>query len=77
MVLCLKGIVNLSVDLHHRGIKNTGLVVSDELSGIENAIAESYPQAHHQLCLIHKLRNLLIRVRASEKKVYGLKFSGI
>ncbi len=55
-------------DLLNRGMKNTGLIVSDELSGIENAVAISYPQARHQLCLIHKLRNLLIRVRASEKK---------
>ena len=55
-------------DLNQRGLKQTGLVISDELSGIDHAVSHYFPGAHHQLCLIHKLRNLLTRVRAKEKE---------
>ena len=42
-----------------RGVESVGLIVSDGLSGIENSIARSFPNAKHQLCVVHVKRNIL------------------
>jgi putative transposase len=42
--------------LKERGV---GLIVSDGLTSIENAIAQSFPNAQHQLCVVHMKRNIL------------------
>ncbi len=55
-------------DLKNRGLENVGLVVTDELSGMCNAVHQAFPRARHQLCLVHKIRGLMKRVRASKKK---------
>lgn len=46
-------------NLKGRGVESVGLVVSDGLSGIENSIARSFPNAKHQLCVVHAKRNIL------------------
>lgn len=46
-------------NLRERGVESVGLVVSDGLSGIENSIARSFPNAKHQLCVVHAKRNIL------------------
>ena len=46
-------------NLKERGVESVGLVVSDGLSGIENSIARSFPNAKHQLCGVHAKRNIL------------------
>ena len=45
--------------LKDRGVESVGLVVSDGLSGIENSIVKSFPNAKHQLCIVHAKRNIL------------------
>lgn len=45
--------------LKERGVHSVGLVVSDGLTSIENAIAKSFPNAQHQLCVVHMKRNIL------------------
>lgn len=45
--------------LQERGVKIVGLIVFDGLSSIENAIAKSFPNAKHQLCVVHIKRNIL------------------
>lgn len=45
--------------LKERGVESVGLVVSDGLTSIENAIAKSFPDAQHQLCVVHMKRNIL------------------
>lgn len=45
--------------LKKRGVQSVGLIVSDGLSGIENAIPKAFPQTRHQLCIVHFKRNLL------------------
>ncbi len=45
--------------LKERGVQSVGLVVSDGLISIENAIAKAFPDAQHQLCVVHKKRNIL------------------
>ncbi|QBO57188.1 IS256 family transposase [Chryseobacterium salivictor] len=45
--------------LKERGVQSVGLIASDGLTSIENAIAESFPNASHQLCVVHIKRNIL------------------
>ncbi len=45
--------------LKERGVQSVGLVVSDGLTSIENAIARSFVNAQHQLCVVHLKRNIL------------------
>ena len=54
-------------DLKERGIKNIGLVVSDELSGIKESVHNIFPNSNHQFCLLHKIKNLLSKVRRYDK----------
>lgn len=55
------------IDLTNRGIERVGLVLCDELSGIESAIEKQLPHRHIQCCLVHKIRRLLLRARQSHK----------
>ncbi len=55
-------------DLKSRGLEQVGLIVTDELSGICDTVSQAFPGTRHQLCLLHKIRCLLKRVRASKKK---------
>lgn len=45
--------------LKERGVQSIGLVASDGLTSIENAIAKAFPDAQHQLCVVHMKRNIL------------------
>lgn len=45
--------------LKKRGVESVGLVASDGLTSIENAISRSFPNAQHQLCVVHMKRNIL------------------
>lgn len=45
--------------LQKRGVQSVGLIVSDGLTSIENAIAKSFPKAKHQLCVVHIKRSIL------------------
>ena len=54
-------------DLTHRGVQRVGLVLSDELSGIETAVEAMLPHRYHQICLLHKIRELLAAVRHRDK----------
>ena len=45
--------------LKARGVQSIGLVVSDGLTSIENAIARSFVNAQHHLCVVHMKRNIL------------------
>jgi transposase-like protein len=44
--------------LIQRGAKNPLFIVSDDFSGLKEAINTLYPQAFHQLCFIHMQRNV-------------------
>jgi putative transposase len=55
----------LLLDLYRRGLegKNLRLIVTDGCEGLAAAIQTVYPQVLHQRCWVHKMRNLLERVR--------------
>jgi transposase-like protein len=45
-------------DLLDRGLQRVVVVVSDDFSGLSEAIEALYPQAEHQLCFVHLERNI-------------------
>jgi transposase-like protein len=53
--------------LRKRGVKEVGLVVSDGLCAIEDAVASVWGQTAHQLCAIHLQRNVLSAVKPKDK----------
>lgn len=54
--------------LKKRGIGNPKLFVTDGLQGMSDAIAKSFPDAKHQLCLVHVQRNISQAVRIRDRK---------
>lgn len=55
------------IDLKRRGVKNVLLFIADGLSGLNTVIGEEFPQSSFQRCIVHKFRNILLGVRASDK----------
>jgi putative transposase len=52
-------------DLYRRGLQgqNLQLIVMDGCPGLAAALQTIYPRARHQRCWVHKMRNILERVR--------------
>lgn len=53
-------------DLKARGVEHVGLVVSDQLTGIDNAVSQCFG-TRHQLCTVHLTRNLSNQVKPKDK----------
>ena len=45
-------------DLIDRGLKRVLYIISDDFSGLTDAVSTLFPLAYHQLCLVHLQRNL-------------------
>jgi putative transposase len=54
--------------LRQRGLEQVQLVVCDGLTGIENAVAKSFPTAVVQLCTVHLTRDILAKVKPADKR---------
>lgn len=57
-------------DLKARGVQSVGLVVSDGLTGIEEAVSRAFPGARVQLCTVHLQRDLISRVRQRDRAAF-------
>jgi putative transposase len=55
----------LLMDLYRRGLegKNLKLIVTDGCEGLATALQTVYPRVKHQRCWVHKMRNILEKVR--------------
>jgi transposase-like protein len=53
--------------LKERGVNSVGIIVSDGLSGLDNAIVETFNNTPHQKCIVHLQRNLQAHVRREDK----------
>jgi putative transposase len=55
-------------DLYRRGLegKNFLLIVTDGCAGLASAIQTVYPRVGHQRCWVHKMRNILEKVRKAD-----------
>ena len=61
-----EGLLN---DLYQRGLcgKNLQLVVTDGCAGLARALETVYPRVRHQRCWVHKMRNILEKVRRRDE----------
>ena len=57
--------------LKERGVEQIDLIVSDALSGIENAVCSAFPTALHQLSVVHFKRKVLNTVSTKDKAEVG------
>ena len=62
---------SLLQSLKSRGLKEVLVFVSDGLTGLQDAVLEEFPKAKHQACWTHVARNVMNRVRASDKLEVG------
>jgi len=55
-------------DMYKRGLegRNLALIVTDGCAGLAAAIQTVYPRSKHQRCWVHKMRNILQRVKKSD-----------
>src|SRR5437867_8358988 len=55
-------------DLYRRGLQgqSLGLILTDGCTGLAAAIRTVYPRVRHQRCWVHKMRNILEKVRKSD-----------
>ena len=58
---------NVLEDIKKRGVKDVLTFVADGLIGLENSINKVFPKAHLQKCVVHLKRNILNKVRSSDK----------
>lgn len=56
-------------NLKRRGVQSVGLIVSDGLTSIENAVAKAFTGTPHQLCVVHFKRNITKLFPQKLKKV--------
>lgn len=54
-------------NIKHRGVKKIGLVITDGLKGIEDAISEHFPGTPLQLCVVHLERNVVKYIKPKDK----------
>jgi transposase-like protein len=56
-------------DLYRRGLegKNLKLIISDNCPKLESALNFVYPYTPVQLCIVHKLRNILSKIKQKKK----------
>jgi putative transposase len=57
-------------DLYQRGLKgeNLKLVISDGGAGLIRALDYVYPEVAHQRCWVHKIRNVLDKIRRNQRR---------
>lgn len=55
-------------DLLSRGLRQPLLVIADGSKGAKQAIIRSFPKAHRQRCIAHKMRNLSVKLPRDKQK---------
>lgn len=64
-------------DLQARGLKDMLFLCSDNLTGLDKAVAAIYPQSVHQICIVHQIRNTLKHVSYKDRRVVVKSMKGI
>mgnify|MGYP001549183787 CR=1 FL=1 len=54
-------------DLKKRGFKQPLLIIADGIQYLENAVKKEFPGTKLQKCLVHKIRNILLKARSKHK----------
>lgn len=55
-------------ELKNRGLQDILIACTDNLTGMNEAIAAVYPKTQHQLCIVHQIRNSLKFVSYKDRK---------
>jgi putative transposase len=63
-------------DIKQRGVKSIGLIVSDNLTGLDNAIPKVF-KTPHQKCVVHLTRNVLALVHHKHKQAVADDFKQV
>ena len=58
----------IMTDLQARSMKDTLIMCSDNLSGLQKAVAAVFPRCQHQICIVHQIRNTLKFVSYKDRK---------
>ena len=64
-------------DLIERGLKKTMVVVSDDLSGLDEVIRLLFPRTDHQLCFVHLERNVRKHLKGEDAYTFNEKLKSI
>jgi len=54
-------------DIRKRGVKRFIMCIADGISNLEGSLSEIYPKALLQKCVVHKIRNILVKCRSQDK----------
>jgi len=60
-----------------RGLKKVLILVSDDFSGLHQAIKQLFPLTDHQLCLVHLQRNARKNMSKNDAKVFNQELAKI
>lgn len=60
-----------------RGVKRVMMGIFDGLTGLETSFRDTFPQADVQRCVVHKMRNLLTKVRKLDQAEISADFKAI
>ena len=64
-------------DIQARGCKNVRLFVTDRLNGMPEAVGRVFPDARHQRCLVHVLRNMMAKARKRDRSAIAEDFKAV
>jgi len=53
--------------IKERGVEEVEIIVGDGLVGLKEVIAEVYPESRYQHCIMHAVRNTLVRVKVRDR----------
>ncbi len=57
-------------ELRQRGVEEVEFIVADGLTGLKEVIAEVFPQARYQRCVVHMIRRSSHKVRARDREAF-------
>ena len=60
--------VTVMNDLKTRGLQNVLIFCTDNLTGLDSAISACFPEANHQKCIVHQIRNSVKHVSYKDLK---------
>jgi len=60
------------MSIKQRGVKSIGLIISDNLTGLDGVVPLVYQKTEHQKCVVHLKRNILNKVASKHKQEVAL-----
>lgn len=64
-------------DIKKRGVKKNLMFIADGIKGLKDIVCQEFPNSKFQRCLVHKIRNILLRARTEDKKILADDFRNV